>query len=59
MLERHRGEGNLVTGLIYMNEEPLNLHQRLGTSQTPLNAMTESDLCPGSKALDAINRSLR
>ena len=23
MLERHRGEGNLVTGLIYMNEEPI------------------------------------
>ena len=59
MLERHRGEGNLVTGLIYMNEEPMNLHQRLGTSQTPLNEMSEVDLCPGSKALDAINQSLR
>ena len=59
MLERHRGEGNLVTGLIYMNEEPMNLHRRLGTSQTPLNEMSEVDLCPGSKALDAINQSLR
>jgi 2-oxoglutarate ferredoxin oxidoreductase subunit beta len=59
MLERHRGEGNLVTGLIYMNEEPMNLHRRLGTSQTPLNEMSEADLCPGSKSLDAINQSLR
>ena len=58
MLERHRADGNLVTGLIYMNEEPANLHQRLGTAQMPLNAMTEADLCPGSKALDAINVSL-
>src|SRR6202161_3517542 len=53
MLERHRADGALVTGLIYMNEEPQNLHQRLGVSQTPLNAMAEADLCPGSKALDA------
>jgi 2-oxoglutarate ferredoxin oxidoreductase subunit beta len=59
MLERHRADGNLVTGLIYMNEEPVNLHQRLGVSQTPLNAMAEADLCPGSKALEGINQSLR
>jgi len=28
-------------------------------SQAPLNAMTEADLCPGSKALEGINQSLR
>ncbi len=59
LLERHRARGEVVTGLIYMDDEAINLHQRLKTSQTPLNALRETDLCPGLKALEAINASLR
>ena len=59
LLERHRADGNFVTGLIYMNEEPHTLHDRLNTAKAPLNAMNEAELCPGSKALAAINQSLR
>ena len=59
LLERHRAHGEVVTGLIYLNDEAINLHQRLQMTQTPLNALLEPDLCPGSKALEAINESLR
>jgi 2-oxoglutarate ferredoxin oxidoreductase subunit beta len=59
LLERHRAHGEIVTGLIYLNDEAINLHQRLQMTQTPLNALLEPDLCPGSKALEAVNASLR
>ncbi len=59
LLERHRADGKFVTGLIYMNDDPQNLHQRLNTAKTPLNAMNETELCPGSRALESINQSLR
>jgi 2-oxoglutarate ferredoxin oxidoreductase subunit beta len=59
MLERHRVDGEIVTGLIYLNEETEDLHERLRTTKRPLNGLAELDLCPGSKALEAINASLR
>ncbi len=59
MLERHRVEGEIVTGLIYLNEEAEDLHGRLGTPKVPFNALAEPDLRPGSEALEAINASLR
>ena len=59
VLEKHRDKGEIVTGLIYLNEDAIDLHQRLKTTARPLNALAEQDLCPGSKALDAINASLR
>ncbi len=35
------------------------MHQALNTVKTPLNALNDAELCPGSKALAAINASLR
>ena len=35
------------------------LHEVLGTTARPLNELSERELCPGSKVLDAINASLR
>ena len=58
-LERARVSGEIVTGLIYINDEAGELHDILGTTARPLNELTERELCPGSKALDAINASLR
>jgi 2-oxoglutarate ferredoxin oxidoreductase subunit beta len=59
LIERHRSDGHFVTGLIYCNDEAIPLHQRLNLASAPLNAMGEAELCPGSKALEAINQSLR
>ena len=59
VLEKHRVEGEVVTGLVYLNDEAIDLHARLNTAKRPLNELSEAELCPGSKALEAINASLR
>ena len=52
-------EGEVVTGLVFLEKDPNDLHERLGTVDTPLNALAEADLCPGSAALAQFNASLR
>ncbi|HEY0441235.1 MAG TPA: 2-oxoacid:ferredoxin oxidoreductase subunit beta [Xanthobacteraceae bacterium] len=51
--------GEIVTGLLYVDSDPEDLHVHVNTVDTPLNALGEKDLCPGSAALDRINASLR
>ena len=58
-LEEHRSSGNILTGLIYMDEDSRDLHDVMETSQRPLNELDETDLCPGNKMLVNINASLR
>ena len=48
-----------MTGLLYLDREPEDLHSHLGTVKVPLNTLGDKELCPGAKALDAINASLR
>lgn len=50
-----REKGEILTGLIYLNQEANDLHHTLDTSERPLNALTKADLCPGSKMLEEIN----
>lgn len=54
-LANAKEKGEILTGLIYMNQSPGNLHETLQTSERPLNTLTKQDLCPGSKMLDEIN----
>ena len=51
-------KGTIVTGLLYVNEDQQDLHDVLGTDERPLNGIAMSELCPGSKALEAINARL-
>jgi 2-oxoglutarate/2-oxoacid ferredoxin oxidoreductase subunit beta len=59
VLEKHRADGEIVTGLVYLNDEAVDIHARLKTVMRPLNALTDEELCPGSAALETINASLR
>ena len=52
-------EGELLTGLLYIEGEAADLHTALNTSARPLNSLGAADLCPGTGALDKINASLR
>lgn len=56
-LAKRRDE--ILTGLLYINEDTPDLHEILNTSETPLNAMTSEDLCPGRRALADLNHLLR
>jgi 2-oxoglutarate ferredoxin oxidoreductase subunit beta len=58
-LQTHSALGHIVTGLLYVDREPEDLHRHLDTVEAPLNTLSEVDLCPGSAALDAINDGLR
>ncbi len=59
LLERRRATGEIPTGLLYLDSEAEELHEMMNTTARPLNELGEAELCPGSKALQAINASLR
>lgn len=58
-LFRLAGSGEIATGLIFLDEEPQDMHARLGTARKPLNAQSDQDLVPGATALARINAALR
>lgn len=52
-------KGEILTGLLYMHPDTKDLHQTIQTVDTPLNQLTEKDLCPGSELLKQINKDFR
>jgi 2-oxoglutarate ferredoxin oxidoreductase subunit beta len=56
--ERHAA-GEVVTGLLYLDPDPQDIHRHLRTVSAPLNGLGEAELCPGSAALEAINDAYR
>jgi 2-oxoglutarate ferredoxin oxidoreductase subunit beta len=52
-------EGEIATGLIYVDPDAVDLHSALKTVPAPLNRLGESVLCPGAAALNKINDALR
>jgi 2-oxoglutarate/2-oxoacid ferredoxin oxidoreductase subunit beta len=58
-MNQHAVRGELVTGLLYLDALTTDLHLALNTCSTPLNALDEGALSPGSAALKAINAALR
>jgi 2-oxoglutarate ferredoxin oxidoreductase subunit beta len=55
----HQARGEILTGLLYVDPEAHDLHRGLNTVAQPLNALAESELCPGAAALAKLNASLR
>ncbi len=51
--------GEVVTGLLYVDSEPVDLHKHLNTVDVPLNLLAEAELIPGAEALERFNQSLR
>jgi 2-oxoglutarate ferredoxin oxidoreductase subunit beta len=58
-LQSHHAKGEVVTGLLYLDPDAGDLHGHLNTVTTPLNRLSEAELCPGAGALEKINASLR
>ena len=55
----HQRAGEIVTGLLYVNEGEPDLHEVNGTTETPLNAVPYDALCPGVDALAALQNRFR
>jgi len=58
-LQERKALGEIVTGLLYVDPDPVDLHAHLKTTDKPLNSLGDAELVPGAKALDAINAGLR
>ena len=58
-LQEREAKGEIVTGLLYIDETAEDIHKNLGTVKTPLNRLGEKELCPGSAKLAALNDEYR
>ena len=58
-LQEHEEKGEVVTGLIYVDDSASDLHVNLGTVPAPLNTLHEMDLCPGATTLAELNAEYR
>jgi 2-oxoglutarate ferredoxin oxidoreductase subunit beta len=58
-LQEQQAKGEVVTGLLFVDPEPQDLHGALGSVTTPLNELGDADLCPGADAIDKINAGFR
>ncbi len=54
-----RDNNEILTGLLYIDAEPHDLHDTLNTSALPLNILGKKTLCPGNEKLQEINALLR
>ncbi|HWZ71742.1 MAG TPA: 2-oxoacid:ferredoxin oxidoreductase subunit beta [Casimicrobiaceae bacterium] len=58
-LQQRHAVGEVVTGLLYLNNDAGDMHASLNTVDTPLNELREKELIPGAAALEKFNASLR
>jgi len=58
-VHQHHAKGEVLTGLLFVDSDPEDLHAHLNTVDRPLNTLGARDLCPGSSVLAKINAGLR
>ncbi len=58
-VQQHHAKGEVVTGLLYVDPEPTDLHHHLGTVEVALNRLGVGELSPGREVLERINGGLR
>jgi len=51
--------GEVVTGLLYIDQKQGDMHQRSGTASKPLGRMEHEELCPGSEVLKDLQKAYR
>lgn len=59
LIKDYKAEDKILTGLLYMDADSQDCHETIGTCKKALRKLGETELCPGDKALQAINESLR
>jgi 2-oxoglutarate ferredoxin oxidoreductase subunit beta len=58
-LDRHQDQGEVLTGLLYLDESAGDMHELSQTSEVPLVNIPFETLCPGSKALEELQEEFR
>lgn len=59
VLEDHREKGQILTGLLHVNETLKDTHDILETTDKPLNTLTQKELCPGNQTLQKVFENYR
>jgi 2-oxoglutarate/2-oxoacid ferredoxin oxidoreductase subunit beta len=58
-LREREHAAEMVTGLLYVDPEPGDMHDVMGTIRRPLTDLPYEDLCPGAAALEELQRAFR
>jgi 2-oxoglutarate ferredoxin oxidoreductase subunit beta len=58
-LEEHQGKGEVVTGLLYLDESVPDMHEMNKTTDLALTKVPYQKLCPGQAALDRLQEDFR
>ncbi len=58
-IERHHEKGEIVTGLLYLDDKAGDLHAIFNTTDQPLTELRYKALCPGASALEEICEAYR
>lgn len=58
-LQHRHQQGEIVTGLLFVEPDSDDLHELLDTVEAPLNGLDETELCPGPTALAQFNAAHR
>jgi 2-oxoglutarate ferredoxin oxidoreductase subunit beta len=58
-LDRHQDKGEILTGLLYLDESAPDMHELSQSSELPLVKIPYETLCPGSKALEELQAEFR
>lgn len=53
-IQEHHKRGEVVTGLLYVDEAAADLHGHNGSTDHPLYTLPYDQLCPGQEALDEL-----
>jgi len=58
-IEDHREKGQILTGILHINETLMDTHDIIETTDKPLNTLTQEELCPGNQTLQQIFETYR
>jgi 2-oxoglutarate ferredoxin oxidoreductase subunit beta len=58
-LQEHQGKGEVVTGLLYLDETVPDMHEMNKTTDIALTKVPYQKLCPGAAALDRLQEDFR
>ena len=58
-LQQRHALGEVVTGLLFVEPDPGDMHEFINTVETPLNRLGEAELSPGSEVLARFNAAHR
>jgi 2-oxoglutarate ferredoxin oxidoreductase subunit beta len=58
-LQERQAAGEVVTGVLYVEPEPTDLHDYLNVVDQAAEPAERQELCPGAEALEQLNESLR